>query len=67
MRRIGLWGAIATFVLVFAGTFVSFYWLPSAQLNAPSNRVLVHSAWRSGSLRRLAALVTSFALRTLDF
>ncbi len=35
MNRIGLWGVIATFLLVFAGSFVSFFWLPRAQLNAP--------------------------------
>jgi cytochrome c553 len=35
VKRIGLWGAVATFVLVFAGSFVSFFWLPRAQLNSP--------------------------------
>jgi cytochrome c553 len=35
MKRVGLWGVIATFAVVFAGTFVSFYWLPSSQLNGP--------------------------------
>ncbi len=37
MKRIGLWGVIATAVLVFTGGFVSYFWLPSAQLNSPRN------------------------------
>jgi cytochrome c553 len=35
MKRLGLWGVLATIVLVFAGGFVSYFWLPSAQLNSP--------------------------------
>ncbi len=37
MKRIGLWGVLATFILVFAAGFVSYLWLPRAQLNAPRN------------------------------
>ena len=37
MKRIGLWGVILTFVVVFVGSFVSFAWLPRAQLNASSS------------------------------
>jgi len=35
MKQLGWWGVIVTFVLVFAGGFVSYFWLPSAQLNGP--------------------------------
>jgi cytochrome c553 len=37
MKRIGLWGIVATFVLVCAGSTVSFLLLPRAQLNGSRN------------------------------
>jgi cytochrome c553 len=37
VKRVGLWGVVLTFVVVFVGSFVSFAWLPHAQLNAPSS------------------------------
>lgn len=32
MRRLGLWGSLTVLVLAFVGGFVSFVWLPRAQL-----------------------------------
>jgi cytochrome c553 len=37
MRRIGLWGSILVLGVAFVGGVVSFFWLPSAQLGAPSS------------------------------
>jgi len=34
MRRIGLWGTVAVLIVAFIGGFVSFIWLPRAQLDA---------------------------------
>jgi cytochrome c553 len=34
MRRIGLWGVLGVIGLAFVGGWVSFFWLPSAQLDA---------------------------------
>jgi cytochrome c553 len=33
MRRVGLWGTVAVLVVAFIGGFVSFIWLPQAQLD----------------------------------
>jgi cytochrome c553 len=33
MRRVGLWGTLAVLVVAFIGGFVSFIWLPQAQLD----------------------------------
>lgn len=35
MNRLGFWGVLAVLVLAFVGGFVSFVWLPRAQLDAP--------------------------------
>jgi cytochrome c553 len=33
MKRVGLWGTIAVLAIAFIGGFISFFWLPRAQLD----------------------------------
>jgi cytochrome c553 len=37
MTRLGLWGTIAVLVLAAVGGFVSYFWMPRAQLGAPES------------------------------